>query len=90
VRHPLYVGGLMLFWATPHMTASHLVFSLALTAYVLAAIRREERDLLEGHLEYADYKRSVPMLWPRFLLPSKKVVGGQARDSSSQIDCLKI
>ena len=75
----------MAFWATPHMTASHLVFALALTAYFLAAIRWEERDLLEAHPEYADCKRSVPMLWPRFLLPSSKAVGEQARDSSSRI-----
>jgi protein-S-isoprenylcysteine O-methyltransferase Ste14 len=65
VRHPLYVGWLLVFWATPRMTATHLVFAAALTAYILAAIRWEERDLVDAHPEYADYRRRVPMLIPR-------------------------
>ena len=65
VRHPLYVGWLVGFWATPTMTVAHLVFALVTTAYILAAIRWEERDLVELHgQKYADYRRSVPMLVP--------------------------
>jgi len=65
VRHPLYVGWLFTFWATPTMTAAHLVFALATTAYILIAIQWEERDLVGEHGRvYENYRRSVPMLIP--------------------------
>ena len=65
VRHPLYVGWLMAFWFTPTMSGAHLLFAITTTAYMLAAIRWEENDLvvLLGE-KYARYRESVPMLVP--------------------------
>src|SRR5262245_19494551 len=66
VRHPLYVGWLLIFWCTPTMTVAHLVFALGLTAYIFIAIGYEERDLVDLHGEaYAEYRRRTPMLVPR-------------------------
>lgn len=68
VRHPLYVGWLMIFWAAPTMTVAHLVFALMTTAYILVAIQLEERDLLDAFgRDYAEYRRRTPMLIPRIL-----------------------
>ncbi len=68
VRHPLYVGWILVFWFTPTMSVAHLLFAVACTAYILIALRLEEQDLLAAHPEYAEYRRRVPMLVPR--LPS--------------------
>lgn len=64
VRHPIYVGWLCLFWSTPAMTVTHPFFALAMTAYILAAIQLEERDLVAAHPEYAVYRKQVPMIIP--------------------------
>ena len=64
VRHPLYVGWLLVFWSAPRMTAAHMVFATVTTVYILVAIKFEERDLMKKHPEYSAYRKQVPMLLP--------------------------
>lgn len=72
VRHPLYLGWLFAFWLTPTMTVTHLVFALVTTAYILFAIRLEERDLVHAHgADYVAYAARTPMLVPRLSAPSE-------------------
>jgi steroid 5-alpha reductase family enzyme len=82
VRHPLYVGWMTIFWATPTMTVAHLVFALMTTGYILVAIQFEERDLVNEHPGYREYQRSVPMLVP-FL---KRAARGARPMASSSAD----
>jgi protein-S-isoprenylcysteine O-methyltransferase Ste14 len=65
VRHPLYMGFMIAFWATPIMTVAHLFFAIMTTGYILTAIQLEENDLMKLFGDrYREYKRAAPMLIP--------------------------
>ena len=85
VRHPLMLGFVVTFYATPHMTVGHLLFALVTTTYILVAIQLEERDLAALHgSDYLEYRRRVPMLVP-FLgkeAPEAREAAASARSAS--------
>ncbi len=79
VRHPLMLGFIVAFWAAPTMTTGHVLFAAVSTAYILVALRFEERDLLTYHGErYRAYRATTPGL-----IPGLKGRSGSAGTSGS-------
>ena len=66
MRHPIYAGFILAFWATPAMTQGHLLLAAGMTVYILIAIRYEERDLVGMFGEdYVAYRGRAGMLTPK-------------------------
>lgn len=73
IRHPLYLGVLVMVWAAPYMTLGHLLLAVGFTLYIVIGMRLEERDLVHTRGEsYRTYQQTVPALLPRFWASSSR------------------
>ena len=83
VRHPLMLGFIIAFWATPDMTMGHLLFAMVTTAYIFVGIHFEERSLVEAHGDgYRTYRGSVSMLVPMPRRQKKVVLPARAESET--------
>ncbi len=83
IRHPIMLGFIIAFWATPVMTVGHLLFAVVTTLYILVAVAYLEEPGLRKHIgeRYETYQKEVPMLIPFTKLKKKEVIENEIRST---------